>query len=114
MFGKRWLSLVGAVFAAFAAMLIVAPAMASETTVYAYDALGRLITATVAGGPAGGTQTGTVFDPAGNRKIYTVSGVSGGPAFSINNVTTTDSGAVEQGWPQHREADGSRHRRDLP
>lgn len=91
MFGKRWLSLAWAVCAA---MAIIVPSVASETTVYTYDALGRLVTTTVAGGPAGGTQTGTTFDPAGNRSTYTVSGVPGAPAFSINSVSATEGSAL--------------------
>lgn len=77
-----------------AAPFVAAPLSASDTTTYSYDALGRLITTAVTGGPSGGTQTSTVFDPAGNRSTYTVSGVPAPPAFSINSVSATEGAAL--------------------
>lgn len=49
-------------------------AYAQETTTYQYDALGRLTTSTVSGGPNNQTQTSITYDPAGNRTNYTVAG----------------------------------------
>jgi len=80
--------------AACAATLSVMPSVASDTTIYTYDALGRLITTSVTGGPSSGTQTSTTFDPAGNRSSYTVSGVPGPPAFSINSVSANEGAAL--------------------
>lgn len=47
-----------------------------ETTTYTYDALGRLVTSTTAGGPNGGVTVQPAYDPAGNRTQYNVSGSS--------------------------------------
>lgn len=49
-------------------------ALASETTTYSYDALGRLVATTVSGGPTDGLATSTQFDAAGNRTNYQVTG----------------------------------------
>jgi hypothetical protein len=43
------------------------PALASETTTYTYDALGRLVQVSNAGGPRNGAANATRYDPAGNR-----------------------------------------------
>ena len=48
----------------------------STTTTFTYDALGRLVTTSSAGGPTGGESTTTASDPAGNRTNQTVSGVA--------------------------------------
>ena len=45
-------------------------ASAQETTTYVYDALGRLVSTSVSGGPNSGNSTGTCFDAAGNRTTY--------------------------------------------
>ena len=87
--GKRWLMLV---FAALTAMLIAVPTIAQETTTYTYDALGRLITSTISGGPNNGTQTGTTFDPASNRTNYTVTGTPLPPSFAIGNAAAVTEG----------------------
>lgn len=52
------------------ATLMVSSAMASETTTYTYDALGRLVTSTRIGGPNAGVNIATCFDRAGNRIRY--------------------------------------------
>ena len=49
------------------AMLFGAASIASETTTYSYDTLGRLVTATRSGGPSSGVTMKTCFDRAGNR-----------------------------------------------
>jgi YD repeat-containing protein len=48
------------------------PLLAAETVTHEYDALGRLVKTTKAGGPTNGTQATTTFDPAGNRTQQTV------------------------------------------
>lgn len=59
------------------AMFVGGVARASEVVTYRYDALGRLIVSTIAGGPNDAVGTATCFDPAGNRTRYTVgSGVA--------------------------------------
>jgi len=85
------MSLFGGLSAAF---LVAAPSEALDTIAYTYDALGRLVTTSVTGGPAGGTQTATGFDPAGNRSSYTVSGVPGAVSFSVNSVAATEGAAL--------------------
>jgi RHS Repeat len=54
-------------------------AEASETTTYAYDALGRLVATSSTGTVNNGVATGIAYDPAGNRSSYSVSGVGGAP-----------------------------------
>jgi YD repeat-containing protein len=49
-------------------------ASASETSTYKYDALGRLVQTTTTGGPSSGTNTAVVYDKAGNRSNYNVTG----------------------------------------
>jgi len=49
-----------------------APATASETTSFTYDALGRLTATKRTGGPSNGANMATCFDPAGNRLRYDV------------------------------------------
>ncbi|MDB5708238.1 MAG: hypothetical protein JWL96_308, partial [Sphingomonas bacterium] len=90
---KRWLVPIWSVLIA---LLIGVPSSAQETTTYTYDSLGRLVTSSVSGGPNSGTQTGTTFDPAGNRATYTVSGVPATPpSFVIGNATAvTEGGAL--------------------
>ena len=51
-------------------------ASAADTTTYTYDALGRLQTVAVSGGPAGGVASGYSYDPAGNRTSTAVTGAS--------------------------------------
>lgn len=52
---------------------IASEASAQETTTYTYDALGRLVESKVSGSRPTVT-TGISYDPAGNRKNYTVKG----------------------------------------
>jgi YD repeat-containing protein len=85
------------------ANLLATTATASDTTVYTYDALGRLVGTSVAGGPNNGLQTSTSFDPAANRTNYTVTGAPSA-IFSIADasviegatatVTATRSGSL--------------------
>lgn len=70
---------------------------ATETTTYEYDAQGRLIKSSKAGGPASGTQKTTSFDPAGNRTNQTVTGASGSggtASFAISNASATEGGSL--------------------
>ena len=64
-------------FISTALLSLPAIAAATETVVYAYDALGRLTGSATTGTVNGGVQTSTSFDPAGNRAGYSVSGVGG-------------------------------------
>ncbi|MEP2990304.1 MAG: RHS repeat domain-containing protein [Parasphingorhabdus sp.] len=59
-----------------AALLLMAsgPVLATETTTYEYDALGRLVKSTKSGGPSSGTEKSTSYDAAGNRTNQTVTG----------------------------------------
>lgn len=58
-------------------LAIAGPAQAQETTVYTYDALGRVAEASVSGGAASGTKTAIAYDKAGNRETYQVTGYQG-------------------------------------
>ena len=53
-----------------AAALAIAPADASETVVYRYDALGRLVAAQHSGTVNNGRANSLCYDPAGNRSLY--------------------------------------------
>lgn len=50
----------------------------SATTTFSYDALGRLVSSSTVGGPAGGESTTIAYDPAGNRTSHAVTGVPAG------------------------------------
>jgi YD repeat-containing protein len=64
--------------AAASAFVFHGAAQASDTTVYTYDALGRLVSVSTTGGPNNGLNIGTAYDPAGNRTTYTA-GTGGAP-----------------------------------
>lgn len=59
----------------------------NEVTTYKYDALGRLTGSSVAGGPVANRQTGTCFDPAGNRVRYDIA--TSAPAACPGTPTPT-------------------------
>jgi len=88
-------------------LLLACSALAGETTTFEYDAQGRLIKTTKAGGPVAGQEKCTDYDSAGNRILRTVSssgctpggGSSGGPSggdlspsFAINNPSAVEEG----------------------
>lgn len=52
------------------ALTLASSALSSETTTFAYDALGRLIKGTRSGGPSSGMNMATCFDRVGNRTRY--------------------------------------------
>lgn len=62
-----------------AASLVPAPALASDTVNFTYDALGRLIAVATAGGPNDGMSVSTGYDRAGNRSNYSVTGTGNSP-----------------------------------
>lgn len=72
---RRWLLLCGA---APAVLLVGSSSFGSETTIYTYDTLGRLVATSRTGGPSNGVGMVTCFDPAGNRSQYFI-GTSGAP-----------------------------------
>lgn len=61
----------------FALVLLAAPAAASETVTYTYDALGRLVKVEHAGGRNENVVVDLAYDPANNRQSYVVTGQSG-------------------------------------
>jgi hypothetical protein len=65
-------------FLATSSCALATAAMASETTTYTYDALGRLVATSSSGTVNNGLATGIAYDPAGNRSNYTVTGAAGG------------------------------------
>lgn len=67
----------------------------ADTTTYVYDALGRLSTTTISGGPANGSQTATNYDPADNRSSHSVAVVAGNPpTFSISSASASEGSPV--------------------
>ena len=77
-----------------AAISMALPAAASETITYSYDALGRLIQVARSGSVNNGASASYSYDPANNRTNVAVSGVSGPPSFSINDVAVTEGGSL--------------------
>jgi YD repeat-containing protein len=63
-----------------AAMAAHGSALATDTTNYVYDPLGRLVRVTTTGGPNNGLDVNTAYDPAGNRCSHHVGGSTGAPA----------------------------------
>lgn len=66
---------------------------ANDTVIYTYDALGRLVSISIAGGPRGGQQISTGFDPADNRTNYQVTGAPSS-VFSIADVSVNEGGTA--------------------
>ena len=94
--------------------------LASETTNYTYDPLGRLVGVSTLGGPRNGTAVTTDYDPAGNRENYSVADAPTVPGFSINDVSVdrrrlADLHGDEVGngdrQPQRQLCDSQRHGR---
>lgn len=94
-------------------MLLAVPAAAQQTTIYAYDALGRLTTA----GPDNTTTTSYVFDDAGNRKATRCCEAVGGwqvredgfdPYFYVQTYPDIRLAGVDpyQHWLQFGAAEG--------
>lgn len=81
------------------AALPVATLNASETTTYGYDALGRLVSTSQAGGPRNGKTNAQDYDPVGNRTAMAVEQPLPGPApnasvFSISGPATVNEGGA--------------------
>lgn len=85
-----------------ASVLLTAPCNASETQVYQYDELGRLV-AVVSSGTINNGQTHSIcYDPASNRTRYKSDsagagvncGGTGATGLSIGNATVTEGGAL--------------------
>ena len=84
---------------------IAAPAAASETITYQYDALGRLVQVTRAGTVNNGAAAAYTYDPANNRTNVTTTAPPGGGGMALKQ-----SEGTEQPTPQTGAADGSPHR----
>ncbi|WP_422058506.1 hypothetical protein [Sphingomonas sp.] len=63
----------------------------AETITYGYDALGRLRTSAVSGGPDNGTSTAICYDAASNRERYITN--KAGPAVCTPAPTPTPTPA---------------------
>ena len=89
----QFLRVSAAVALGWAAAL--APAHASETITYTYDALGRLITAHSSGSVNNNQNTSISYDSAGNRTNYNVTGAGPAtPTISIGNKSVTEGGTL--------------------
>jgi len=87
---------------------IPAAAVASDTVDYVYDTLGRLISASTAGGPNSGALTSTSYDPAGNRCGYSLraDGTDTAPACTTTGGTANQAPvAANDGGSMTRCAD---------
>jgi Bacterial Ig-like domain (group 3) len=73
-------------------------ASAADTTSYSYDALGRLKKLEYTGGPANGAQIQYLYDAAGNRTQYIVSGSTSSGGLTIapfgSRANQTSTGVV--------------------
>jgi YD repeat-containing protein len=104
---------------AAAILAVASAAAASETTAYSYDALGRLVAVSTAGGPNGGMGVSTGYDRVGNRSNYSVTGMGSSPPpgalpsvgqspSSLDDVEVTEgpvapSPPIVNGIPQEEE-----------
>lgn len=67
----------------FGLMAFPSASPAAETTTFAYDALGRLNTATSAGSVNNGLVASQAYDPAGNRVSDAVTNGQGAPVVVV-------------------------------
>jgi len=70
--------LAARLFLATSSCALATAALASETTTYTYDALGRLVATNSSGTVNNGLATTIAYDPAGNRSCYSVTGAATG------------------------------------
>ncbi|MBU0832083.1 MAG: hypothetical protein KKH33_06835, partial [Alphaproteobacteria bacterium] len=85
--------LLVAIFCLFTDAALPSRAQASDTIIYSYDALGRLVGTANTGGVNAGVTTSTSYDAAGNRTNQTV--VGAGPAtLAIGNASVTEGGTL--------------------
>jgi YD repeat-containing protein len=80
-------------------LLLASVAVASETTTYTYDALGRLVLSANSGGPRNGQSSGTRYDPVGNRGASSIAQALPAPpidnsVFSISGPAPLNEGGV--------------------
>jgi YD repeat-containing protein len=84
-------------FLVFASLVLVAaPAAASETITYQYDALGRLVSVTRAGTVNNGASATYTYDPANNRTNVTTTAPGGGGMAQVKPSSPTKE-ASQQG-----------------
>lgn len=74
-----------------ALMLLGTPALASETIVYSYDALGRILTVTHSGSVNNGLVASYTHDKADNRTNLTVTGSANGSMPAGMTMATSGS-----------------------
>lgn len=86
---------VGAAMATYAC--VVSASIASETTTYTYDELGRLISSSNSGGPRNGKSALTSYDSAGNRATHAVGMPAPAPNNSAIFSVSGPSAAVNEG-----------------
>ena len=76
---------------------VAAPAAASETITYQYDALGRLVQVTRAGTVNNGASAAYTYDPANNRTNVTTTAPPGGGGMVLKQPVTKDNPAPQAG-----------------
>jgi hypothetical protein len=74
--------LAARLFLATSSCAVATASVASETTTYSYDALGRLVATSTTGTFNNGLGTTIAYDAAGNRSCYAVAGAATGTAGS--------------------------------
>src|SRR6266567_6282117 len=83
-----------------ALLLLGAPADASETITYTYDALGRLVTVSRSGTVNNGANANYTYDPANNRTNVTVAGGGGGMAAKAPATKEEAKSGAAHGAPR--------------
>jgi len=76
---------------------VAAPAAASETIAYIYDALGRLVSVTRSGTVNNGAAATYTYDPANNRTNVTAAAPTGGGMALKQQPETKDQSAPQSG-----------------
>lgn len=90
------------------ALVLVTGTAASDTRTYTYDALGRLVTTTNAGGPNDGRTNGLCYDPAGNRATF-FSGTGAAPTCTSTPTPTPSQACYAAPALKFRYSQGPEH-----
>ena len=77
--------------------IVAAPAAATETITYTYDALGRLVSVTRSGTVNNGASASYSYDPANNRTNVTTTAPTGGGGMALKQPAAKDQPVQSSG-----------------
>jgi hypothetical protein len=80
---------------------VAAPAAASETITYTYDALGRLVAVNRSGTVNNGASAAYTYDPANNRTNVTTTAPAGGGGMVLQRQTHPKDEAAQRTGAGH-------------